>query len=167
MVQLRLRGQGSGQGHRVNKRWSEDSSPGPNSPTSCALSCTNSTQASVLVALSTASQVHVMAQAALPKPLLVPTGGHLALGLAVGCYPGWSVGSGLLWVKLPGGPRTGRGQEVGRWAAGGNGTGESACCFLTPHSSSQGPSPIQDLHHLHSGALFPSQGRESAWGACA
>lgn len=55
------------------------------------------------------------------------------MGLGFGCHPGQSVDSGLLWVKLPGGPRAGRGQEAGLWAAGGGGTGESPGCFPTTH----------------------------------
>ena len=134
MVQLRLRGQRSGQGHRVNRRQRTIPSPVP----SCVPSCINSTQASGLVPLSTASQGRVMAPAALPKPLIIPAGGCRVLGLGFGGHPGGNVGSALLWVKLPGGPWAGRGQEVGGWAAGGCGAGQSAL----PDTSLPGSFPL-------------------------
>ena len=116
MMQLRLRGQRSGHGHRVNRRWQTIPAPVP----SCAPSRINSsTQASGLVPLSTAGQGRVTAPAALPKPLIIPSGGRRVLGLGFGGHPG---GCGLSSAlgQAPRGP-------VGRKGAGSGRLG-SRCC---------------------------------------
>lgn len=58
------------------------------------------------------------------------------MGLGFGCHPGQSVDSGLLWVKLPGGPRAGRGQEAGRKRASGQ---QVAVALGSPRVASQQP----------------------------
>ena len=148
-MQLRLRGQRSGHGHRVNRRWQTIPAPLP----SCTPSRINSsTQASGLVPLSTAGQGRVMAPAALPKPLIIPSGGRRVLGLGFGGHPGG------MWAQLCSGSSSpgARGQEGGRkWAAG----QQVLWCWAVRASRHFAPRVLpsaQGHHHLHSALLFPT-----------